>query len=277
MLQSYLAGLMGWFVMSTTRRNVPGQSLPVVRPDGGLLLLGERRLLEERPPDPAARVQEGVAAGPRPEGVRVVGRVHHPLGPDDLRGPPQVALAHRAAARHPEILAEVVGEGPLQVRVERHDPRVVEVEQDDLSPVPGDHLQPGVAVEDAREDHPEVLHAQIVVLFDEIVFFVERQTANARTTALALHEKVFGYHRYENSAERAGDPRPMKMLLACDTERDARYALAASVEHPTLTPRQAGLKSWQTRRMPIGASSPSAVAGAIREEAIERLSSGQPA
>lgn len=76
-------------LMSATGCNVPSQPLPVAGRDSGFLLRAERRLLEERPPDPAARVEERVAAGPRPVGVRVVGRVHHAVCPHHFHRPPK--------------------------------------------------------------------------------------------------------------------------------------------------------------------------------------------
>jgi hypothetical protein len=54
-----------------------------------------------------------------------------------------------------------------------------------------------------------------VVLFEEVVFFIERQTAWAKEKPEKLHDKVFGYHRYENSAERRSDPRRTLFFWAC--------------------------------------------------------------
>jgi hypothetical protein len=45
-----------------------------------------------------------------------------------------------------------------------------------------------------------------VVLFEEVVFFIERQTKWAKEKPEKLHDKVFSYYRYENYAEWRSDP-----------------------------------------------------------------------
>ncbi|MDP9477582.1 MAG: replication-relaxation family protein [Actinomycetota bacterium] len=110
-----------------------------------------------------------------------------------------------------------------------------------------------------------------IVLFDDTVVFLERQTADARKKPEAIHDKVFNYHRYENSRERRADGRPMTLLWACDAERDKTYAMQAEKTHPTKTPRQSGMEERWDKRMVVGAGSPLWVAKKIRNAVAERL------
>ena len=110
-----------------------------------------------------------------------------------------------------------------------------------------------------------------IVLFDDTVVFVERQTASAQEKAEEIHDKVFHYHRYENSMERRADGRGMWLLWACDAQRDEKYAIQARQTHPTKTLRRSHMEEHWDKRMPVGAGSPEWVAGKIRNEVAERL------
>ncbi|MDP9480839.1 MAG: replication-relaxation family protein [Actinomycetota bacterium] len=110
-----------------------------------------------------------------------------------------------------------------------------------------------------------------VVLFDDTVVFIERQTADAQEKPAAIHDKVFNYHRYENSSERRADGRPMTLLWACDTEHDKKNAKQAEKSHPTKTLRQSQMEERWDKRMPVGAGSPMWVAKKIRNAVAERL------
>ena len=112
-----------------------------------------------------------------------------------------------------------------------------------------------------------------VVLFGDTVVFIERQTASAKEKPEEIHDKVFNYHRYENSVERRSDCRAMTLLWACDAERDKKAAHQAEKVHPTKTLRQSGMEERWDKRMPVGAGSPLWVARKIRNEVAERLAS----
>lgn len=90
-----------------------------------------------------------------------------------------------------------------------------------------------------------------IVLFDEIVVFLERQTAFAKKEPEKIYDRVFEYHAYENSIERRSDKRKMHVLWACDAERDKKAVSEAETEHPTKTLRQFGLNEHSKRRMPV--------------------------
>ncbi|MDP9480546.1 MAG: hypothetical protein M3R38_33615, partial [Actinomycetota bacterium] len=87
----------------------------------------------------------------------------------------------------------------------------------------------------------------------------------------AIHDKVFNYHRYENSSERRADGRPMYLLWACDTEHDKKNAMQAEKTHPTKTLRQSHMEERWDKRMPVSAGSPMWVAKRIRNEVAQRL------
>jgi hypothetical protein len=112
-----------------------------------------------------------------------------------------------------------------------------------------------------------------VVLFDDTVVFIERQTASAKEKPEAIHDKVFNYHRYENSVERRTDGRPMTLLWACDAERDKKAAVQAREAHPTKTLRQSGMEERWDKRMRVGAGSSLWVATKIRDKVARRLAS----
>ncbi len=108
-----------------------------------------------------------------------------------------------------------------------------------------------------------------VVLFEEVVFFIERQTAWAKKKPEILHDKVFGYHRYENSAERRSDPRRTLLFWACDLERDGLAVLEAADEHPTKSLRDLRMDERDTKRMPLAVGPPWWIAQQIRGETSE--------
>lgn len=112
-----------------------------------------------------------------------------------------------------------------------------------------------------------------VVLFDDQVVFIERQTADARKKPEEIHDKVFNYHRYENSVERRTDARRTVLLWACDAERDKNAAIQAEKTHPTKTLRQSQMEERWHKRIPVGAGSPLWVAKKIRNAVAERLPS----
>lgn len=119
-------------------------------------------------------------------------------------------------------------------------------------PEPLCHREYGVDLASNKKPFgPKVKPDAAVVLFDEIVIFVERQTRDAKASPEAIHDKVLGYHRYENSAERARDNRETLLLWACDVDRDAKAAAAASKNHPTKSLCEARLEEWHTKRMPL--------------------------
>lgn len=110
-----------------------------------------------------------------------------------------------------------------------------------------------------------------IVLFDEVVFLLERQTARAKEKPEALHDKVFNYHRYENSPERRRDGRVLVNLWACDTERDLRAVPQAAKNHPTKTLREARMEERWDKRMPIEVGSPKWAAELVRDTALQLL------
>lgn len=111
-----------------------------------------------------------------------------------------------------------------------------------------------------------------IVLFDEIVLLLERQTARAREKPEKIHDKVFDYHRYENSLERRSDQRKTYLLWACDAKRDRMAARQARVEHPTRTLRQLGIEEYDTKRMPVSVKTPLSAAQGISETVAKYLS-----
>jgi hypothetical protein len=121
-------------------------------------------------------------------------------------------------------------------------------------PEPLCHRRYDVPLEARRERRPGAapggrLHKPDaeVVLFEEVVYFIERQTAWATKRPEALHDKVFGYHRYENSAERRSDPRRTLLLWACDLERDGLAVLESAEKHPEKTLRDLRMDTSGTR------------------------------
>lgn len=110
-----------------------------------------------------------------------------------------------------------------------------------------------------------------IVLFDEVVFLLERQTARAKEKPEALHDKVFNYHRYENSPERRRDGRVLVNLWACDADRDRRTVLQAAQNHPTKTAKEARMEERWDKRMPLEVGSPQWAAELVRDTALQLL------
>lgn len=122
---------------------------------------------------------------------------------------------------------------------------------------------------------PKVKPDAAVVLFNKVVIFVERQTGEAKASPEAIHDKVLGYHRYENSPERARDNREMLLLWACTVDRDAKAAAAASLNHPTKSLDEARLEEWHTKRMPLVADTPEMAVNLILEQAVEKATAAR--
>lgn len=101
------------------------------------------------------------------------------------------------------------------------------------------------------------------------LYLIERQIRRAKERPEKLHDKTFGYHRFANSPERKGDPREITLLWACDEERDARAALEARWDHPTKSPQELGMRSFNEERMPVQSGSMRAVANFIYGEATK--------
>ena len=107
------------------------------------------------------------------------------------------------------------------------------------------------------------------------VFYLERQTGAAQEKPEKIHDKVFGYHSYENSLERHADARPLVNLWACDTGRDADYALAAARNHPTKPLREFGLREHDRKRMKVIAAEPDQAVMTIFEAAQDAVKNGR--
>lgn len=97
-----------------------------------------------------------------------------------------------------------------------------------------------------------------------VAFLLERQTAEARKKPEAIHDKVFGHHRYENSSHRKDDPRTLVQIWACDAERDVRAVKQAATCHPTKTARQLRMDDLDTRRTAVLAGTPARVVDTVR-------------
>lgn len=110
-----------------------------------------------------------------------------------------------------------------------------------------------------------------IVLFDDTVVFLERQTEQAQEKPGKIHDRMFEYHAYENSLERRADRRKMSLLWACDVERDGRAVRQAEKNHPTRHSREFGMGERSEKRMPVGTGSPLWVAGHVRDYVARRL------
>lgn len=113
-----------------------------------------------------------------------------------------------------------------------------------------------------------------ITIFDELTVFLERQTAKAQARPEAIHEKVGGYHRYENSPDRTFDRHKLLVAWACDAERDKRAALTAAHDDPADTTSGGRLKPYETERMPLIVGSPSEIAHYLVKEISARIRRG---
>ena len=112
-----------------------------------------------------------------------------------------------------------------------------------------------------------------IVLFDDIVVFLERQTSRAQEKPGKIHGRMFEYHACENFLERRADKRKMRLLWAVDTEYTKKAVREAKVDHPTKDLDEFKMDEGTTLRMPVHVGSPVWVAGQIRHRITRHLSS----